>query len=65
MKLRMRQTQIIISSGGIPRPRGQRHSERPQAKVDMKAMFYERRFRMKKLTYVKPKVVGSANVHPC
>jgi len=31
----------------------------------MKAMFYERRFRMKKLTYVKPKVVGSANVHPC
>jgi len=21
--------------------------------------------KMKKLTYVKPKVVGSANVHPC
>jgi hypothetical protein len=46
------------------------NKEAGMAKADLKLInrecySFERRFAMKKLTYMKPKVVGSANVHPC
>jgi hypothetical protein len=53
-----------ITNSGIPSRHG-KGSQNDHDRWSQSDKIAERRCRMKKLTYVKPKVVGSANVHPC
>ena len=39
--------------------------ERKKNNEELGITKYKKEVEMKKLTYVKPKVVGTANVHPC